>query len=200
MVLTPLKKRCRERGVCRWSPRKLMSLHISSAHDGAANADDEKSHCCRTKNLTRPVLASDFDWKRWRYRPHLVKAEDCLESVSPSSRPHHLESRKDPVPLERVWFLHPHPCLKHIALRVDCTGDEDCEYGWRIMNLKGPKGLYVKGVTSYPTYIKGKLVAFNLYRFPRNAIDKTVLAQFPTSSATIRFEYPREGASRALER
>ena len=68
------------------------------------------------------------------------------------------------------------------------------------MNLKGPRGLYVKGVTSYPTYIKGKLVAFNLYRFLRNATDKTVLAQFPTSSATIRFEYPREGAPRALKR
>ena len=68
------------------------------------------------------------------------------------------------------------------------------------MNLKGPRGLYVKGVTSHPTYIKGKLVAFNLCRFPRNATDKTVLAQFPTPSATIRFEYPREGASRALKR
>ena len=68
------------------------------------------------------------------------------------------------------------------------------------MNLKGPKGLYVRGVTSYPAYIKGKLVAFNLCRFPRNATDKTVLAQFPTPSATIRFEYPREGAPRALKR
>ena len=68
------------------------------------------------------------------------------------------------------------------------------------MNLKGPRGLYVKGVTSYPTYIKGKLVAFNLCRFPRNATDKTVLAQFPTPSATIRFEYHREGAPRALKR
>ena len=68
------------------------------------------------------------------------------------------------------------------------------------MNLKGPKGLYVRGVTSYPTYIKGKLVAFNLCRFPRNATDRTVLAQFPTPFATIRFEYPREGAPRALKR
>ena len=68
------------------------------------------------------------------------------------------------------------------------------------MNLKGPRGLYVKGVTSYPIYIKGKLVAFNLYRFPRNATDKTVLAQFPTPFATIRFEYPREGAPQALKR
>ena len=67
------------------------------------------------------------------------------------------------------------------------------------MNLKEPKGLYVRGITSYPTYIKGKLVAFNLCRFPRNATDKTVLARFPTPSATIRFEDPREGAPRALK-
>ena len=185
MELAPLKKRCRERGVRRWSHRKLMSLHVSHACD---RADGEKPYFWRTKNLMRPVPVSDFDWKRQRYHPHLVKTEDYLESVSPLSRPHHLESRKDPMPLWRVWFLHPHPCLKHIALRVDCTGDEDCEYGWRIRNLKGPKGLYVKGVTSYPTYIEGKLVAFNLCRFPRNATDKTALAQFPTPSATIRFE------------
>ena len=59
--------------------------------------------------------------------------------------------------------------------------------------MKGPKALYVKGVTSYPTFIEGKLVAFNLCKFPRNATDKTVLAQFPTLSVTIRFELPREG-------
>ena len=165
-----------------------MNLHIGHARDRVDGADDRKPHCCRSKNLTRLVPASDFDWKRWRYHPHLVKAEDCLESVSSPSGPHHLASRKDPVPLEWVWFLHPHSCLKHIALRVDCTGDEDCEYGWRIRNLKGPKGLYVKGVTSYPTYIEGKLVAFNLCRFLRNATDKTVLAQFPTPSTTIKFE------------
>ena len=68
------------------------------------------------------------------------------------------------------------------------------------MNLKGPKGLYLRGVTSYPTYIKGKLVAFDLCRFPRNATDKTVLVRFPTPSATIRFEYPCEGTPRALKR
>ena len=68
------------------------------------------------------------------------------------------------------------------------------------MNLKRLKGLYVRGVTSYPAYIKGKLVAFNLCKFPRNATDKTVLVQFPTPFATIRFEYPREGAPRALKR
>ena len=68
------------------------------------------------------------------------------------------------------------------------------------MNLERPRGLYVKGVTSYPTCIKGKLAAFNLCRFPRNATDKTILAQFPIPSATIRFEYPREGAPRAPKR
>ena len=59
--LTLLKKRRRELGIRRWLHRKLMSLHISNAHDGAADADDGKSHCCRTKNLTRLVPASDFD-------------------------------------------------------------------------------------------------------------------------------------------
>ena len=68
------------------------------------------------------------------------------------------------------------------------------------MNLKELKGLYVRGITSYPTYIKGKVVAFNLCRFPRNATDKTISARFPTPSATLRFEDPREGASRALKR
>ena len=66
--------------------------------------------------------------------------------------------------------------------------------------MKGPKGLYAKGVTSHSTYIEGELVAFNLCRFPRNATDKTILAQFPTLSTTLRFEYPREGAPRALKR
>ena len=123
--LTPLKKRCRERGICRWPYRKLMSLHISSAHDRAASADDGKSHCCRTKNLTRPVPASDFDWKRWRNRSHLMKTENYLEFLSTLPWPRHPETRRDPVPLERVWFLHPHSCLEHITLRLDCTGDED---------------------------------------------------------------------------
>ena len=135
--LTLLKKRCRELGIRKWPHRKLMSLHISRARDRAASDDDGKSHCCRTKNLTRPVPISDFDWKRWRYRPHLVKAEDFLESVPPPSRPHHLKSWKDPMPLKQVWFLHPHPCLKHIALRVD-GADGEKPYFWRIKNLMRP--------------------------------------------------------------
>ena len=65
--------------------------------------------------------------------------------------------------------------------------------------MKGPRGLHAKGVTSHPTYIEGELVAFNLCRFPRIAIDKMILAQFPTPSATLRFEYPREDAPRALK-
>ena len=125
--------------------------------------------------------------------------KDCLESVSSPSRPHHLESRKDPVPLGRMWFLHSHSCLKHITLRVDCTGDEDWEYSGRIRNSKGLEGLYAKGVTSHPTYIEGELVAFNLCRFPRNATED----DFGSISNTVcspRFEYPREGAPRALKR
>ena len=75
----------------------------------------------------------------------LVKTEDYLESVSPLSRPHHFEFRKDPVPLWRVWFLHPRPYLEHIALRVDSTGNGDCDYSWRIMILKGAEGFICKG-------------------------------------------------------
>ena len=59
--------------------------------------------------------------------------------------------------------------------------------------------MYVRRITSYPTYIKGKVVAFNLCSFPRNATDKADLAQFPTPSATVRFEDPREGAPRVLK-
>ena len=40
--------------------------------------------------------------------------------------------------------LHPHPCLKHIALRLDGTGNGDCEYGGRIMILKGAEGFICK--------------------------------------------------------
>ena len=77
--------------------------------------------------------------------PPLVKTEDYLESVPPLSSPHHLEFRKNPVPLWRVWFLHPCPCLKHIAPRVDGTGYGDCDYSWRIMILKGAKGFICEG-------------------------------------------------------
>ena len=66
--------------------------------------------------------------------------KDHLESKSSLSRPQHLEFWKDSVPLKRVKTLHPHPCLKHIALRVDGTGDGDCEYGGRIMNWEGVEG------------------------------------------------------------
>ena len=125
MGLAPSKKRCRERGIRRWPRRKLISLHISYAHDRVDGADDGKPYCCRIKNLTRPVPISDFDWKRRRNRSHLVKMENCLESLSPLPWPRHPETRSDPVPLERVWFLHPHSCLRHIILRLDCTGDEN---------------------------------------------------------------------------
>ena len=59
--LAPLKKRCRERGIRRWPHGKLMSLHVSHARDGADGTDDGKPYCCHTKNLMRPIPASDFD-------------------------------------------------------------------------------------------------------------------------------------------
>ena len=90
--------------------------------------------------------------------------------------------------LEWVWFLYLHSCLKHITLRFNCTGNENLKHSRRIRNLKGLKGLYVKGVTSYPaSYIEGKLAAFNLRRFPRNVTDEIVFTQLPTPSATIGF-------------
>ena len=59
-------------------------------------------------------------------------------------------------------------------------------------------GLYVRGVTYCPTYLKGKEEIFNLRRIPRNATNKKDLARSPTPSATIKLKDPREGASRAL--
>ena len=52
---------------------------------------------------------------------------------------------------------------------------------------RGPKGLFVGGITSYPIYIEGKQVAFNLRMFPRNATDETFFAQLPAPPATIYF-------------
>ena len=80
------------------------------------------------------------------------------------------------MPLKRVKTLHPHPCLKHIALRVDGTGDGDCEYGGRIMILKGAEGFICKGSDPYPIYIESKPVAFNLCKFPISATDKMIMA------------------------
>ena len=87
----PLKKRCREPEVDE-PPR-------NHACDKADGADGGKSYFWRTKNLVRPVPASDFDWKREKYHFSLVKTEDYLESVPPLSRLRHLESWKDPAPL-----------------------------------------------------------------------------------------------------
>ena len=58
------------------------------------------------------------------------------------------------------------------------------------------KGLYVRKITSYPTYIKGKVVAFNSRSFPRNATDNAELAQFPMPFVTVGSEDPSEGAPR----
>ena len=102
------------------SPHQLWLLtrrcHISSARKRADGTDDEKPHCCRTKNLTRPAPALDFGWRRRRLLSRLMKGENCLESPSPLPWPCHLESWRDLVLLERVWFLHPHFCLKQITL------------------------------------------------------------------------------------
>ena len=62
------------------------------------------------------------------------------------------------------------------------------------------KGLCVRKITSYPTYIRGKVRAFNSCSFPRNATDKVELVQFPTSFATVGSEDPREGAPWVLKR
>ena len=55
----PLKKRCRQPEVD-GPPRN----HACDIADGA---DGGKSYFWRTKNLVRPVPASDFDWKREKY-------------------------------------------------------------------------------------------------------------------------------------
>ena len=60
------------------------------------------------------------------------------------------------------------------------------------------RGLYVRGVTSCPTYLKGKEEIFNLRRVPRNATDKKDLARSPTPLATIKLKDSCEGVSRAL--
>ena len=84
--------------------------------------------------------------------------------------------------------------------------------GWITLNTKTviiveglwfgrePKGLYVRRITPYPTYIKGKVVAFNSRSFPRNAADKAKPAQFPMPFATVGSEDPRKGAPRVLKR
>ena len=61
------------------------------------------------------------------------------------SGPHHLEYQKDSVPLKRVKTFHPHPRLKHIALRQNGTRDGDRGYGGRIMILKEAEGFICQG-------------------------------------------------------
>ena len=81
----------------------------------------------------------------------------------------------------------------NITLRFDCAGDEDLEHSWRIKNLKGLKGLHIKGVTPYPaSYIEGKWAAFNLRRSPRSVTDETVSAQLPTPFEIIGFGWPHK--------
>ena len=115
--LALLKKRCREPEVDE-PPR-------NHACERANSAEGEKSFFWHTKNLMWPEPASNFGWKRWGYRPHLTQAGGYLKSVPPLPRPHHLKFWKGLVPLRRVKFLHLHPSLEHIALRVNDTGDGD---------------------------------------------------------------------------
>ena len=56
------------------------------------------------------------------------------------SVPYHLE---DSVPLKRVKILHPHPCLKHINLRLN-NAEMETEYGGWIMFLKEAEGFVYK--------------------------------------------------------
>ena len=58
----------------------------------------------------------------------------------------------------------------------------------------------MRRTTSYPTHIKGKVVAVNSCSSPRNATDKAELVQFPIPFVTVGSEDPREGAPRVLKR
>ena len=114
----PEKEERRKRGCL--VPYQLLlpsgKCHVSSARERADDTNDEKPQCCRTKNLMQPTPASDFGWRKKRLLSCLIKGEKCLESLSPSPRPGHLESQGNPMPLERVWSLCPHLRLDHITL------------------------------------------------------------------------------------
>ena len=106
--LAPLKKRCREPNLRPAQLKKrCRELEVEEppqnhACNKADGADGGKPCFWRTKNLVRPVPASDFDWKREKYHFPLTRAEDYLEPVPPLPRPHHPKSWKGPVPLWRV--------------------------------------------------------------------------------------------------
>ena len=89
--------------------------HISSTRERADGTDDEKPQCYRTKNLMRPPPASDFSLRKKRLLSCLIKGKKCLESLSPLPWLGHLESRRNPRLLERVWSFLPHPGLDHIT-------------------------------------------------------------------------------------
>ena len=76
------------------------------------------------------------------------------------------------------------------------TLEMEIEYGGRIMILKEAEGFVCKGSDPYLIYTESKPVALNPCKFPISATDKTDLAQFPTSSAAVGSEDPREGAPR----
>ena len=89
--------------------------HISSNWARTDGTGDEKSQCCRTKNLMRPPPALNFGWRKKSLLSYLIKGKKCLESLSSLPWPGHLESRRNLRLQEKVWSLRPHPGLDHIT-------------------------------------------------------------------------------------
>ena len=89
--------------------------HISSNRARTDGTNDERSQCCRTKNLMRPPPASDFGWRKKMLITRLIKGKKCLEPMSPLPWPGHFGSRRNPRLLKRVWSPHPHPGPDHIT-------------------------------------------------------------------------------------
>jgi len=56
------------------------------------------------------------------------------------------------MPLKRVKTFHPHPRLKHIALKKNGTGDGDRGYGGMIVILKEAERFMCKG-NDPPSYL-----------------------------------------------
>ena len=55
------------------------------------------------------------------------------------------------MPLKRVKILHPHPCLKHINLRLN-DAERETEYGGWVMFLREAGGFVHKKSDPYPIY------------------------------------------------
>ena len=70
--------------------------------------------------------------------------------MSSLSVPHHLKYQEDSVPLKRAKTFHPHPRLKHLALKQNDTRNGDRGYGGRSMILKGTGEFICKGSDPLP--------------------------------------------------